>query len=96
MYIFVRLAYLLPSRREKGGPLRQDGSICFSVNQTKETEDRLHELEVLNKVLEEGIEAYDKLTKDVLGDKRGEAGDHMCSWRMKNQCQRAVERRKTV
>ncbi|KAH7434286.1 hypothetical protein KP509_06G009400 [Ceratopteris richardii] len=43
------------------------GSIRFSVNQTKEMEDRLHELEVLNKVLEEGIEAYDKLTKDMLG-----------------------------
>ncbi|KAI5068421.1 hypothetical protein GOP47_0016766 [Adiantum capillus-veneris] len=43
------------------------GSVRFSVNQTKETEDRLVELEALNKVLQEGLEAYDKLTKNMLG-----------------------------
>lgn len=48
---------------------REIGSARFSVNRTKETEDRLVELEALNKVLQEGIEAYDKMTIDMLGAK---------------------------
>ncbi|MCO5573588.1 hypothetical protein L7F22_027360 [Adiantum nelumboides] len=46
---------------------KEIGSLRFSINQTKETEDRLIELEALNKVLQEGIEAYDKLAKNMLG-----------------------------
>lgn len=45
------------------------GSLRFAVNQTVEIEDRIGELEVLQKVLREGIEAYDKLTTDLVDAK---------------------------
>eukprot|EP00250_Pteridium_aquilinum_P029695 c39967_g1_i1 orf=704-1453(-) len=46
---------------------KEIGSARFSVDRTKETEDRLVELEALSKVLKEGLEAYDRLTKGMLG-----------------------------
>jgi len=45
------------------------GSLRFAVNQTVEIEDRIGELEVLQKILREGIEAYDRLTTDLVDAK---------------------------
>lgn len=42
------------------------GSLRFGVNQTVEVEDRIGEIEVLQKVLREGVEAYDTLTTDLV------------------------------
>ncbi|XP_024386124.1 uncharacterized protein [Physcomitrium patens] len=43
------------------------GSLRFAVNKTVEVEDRIGELEVLQSVLQEGVEAYDKLATDLTG-----------------------------
>lgn len=45
------------------------GSLRFAVNQTVEIEDRIGELEVLQKVLREGTEAYDRLAGDLVSAK---------------------------
>ncbi|WZZ13308.1 hypothetical protein YC2023_106397 [Brassica napus] len=42
------------------------GQIRFAVTKTAEDEDRLIELESLQKALEEGIEAYDKMQKELM------------------------------
>ncbi|KAG0580245.1 hypothetical protein M758_4G160100 [Ceratodon purpureus] len=45
------------------------GSLRFAVNQTVEVQDRIGELEVLQKVLQEGVGAYDALTTDLVDAK---------------------------
>ncbi|KAK1309808.1 hypothetical protein QJS10_CPA08g01564 [Acorus calamus] len=47
------------------------GQLRFSVSKTKEVEDRLIELEALQKVLLEGTEAYDKMQADFVMAKQG-------------------------
>ncbi|EOA34321.1 hypothetical protein CARUB_v10021841mg [Capsella rubella] len=42
------------------------GQIRFAVTKTAENEDRLVELETLQKALEEGIEAYDKMQNELM------------------------------
>lgn len=42
------------------------GQLRFAVSRTKAMEDRLIELEAIQKVLQEGTEAYDKLQSDVV------------------------------
>ncbi|XP_039139218.1 uncharacterized protein LOC120276524 [Dioscorea cayenensis subsp. rotundata] len=42
------------------------GQIRFAVSRTKEMEDRLIELEAMQKVLLEGAEAYDKMQEDLV------------------------------
>ncbi|XP_010418276.1 PREDICTED: uncharacterized protein LOC104703887 [Camelina sativa] len=42
------------------------GQIRFAVTKTADIEDRLVELETLQKALEEGIEAYDKMQKELM------------------------------
>ncbi|KAF9617161.1 hypothetical protein IFM89_034312 [Coptis chinensis] len=42
------------------------GQLRFAVSRTKDMEDRLIELEAMQKVLLEGTEAYDKLQTDVI------------------------------
>ncbi|KAH7664778.1 hypothetical protein IHE45_14G141800 [Dioscorea alata] len=42
------------------------GQIRFAVSRTKEMEDRLIELEAMQKVLLEGTEAYDKMQEDLV------------------------------
>ncbi|KAI8546495.1 hypothetical protein RHMOL_Rhmol07G0122500 [Rhododendron molle] len=42
------------------------GQLRFAVSKTQDTEDRLFELEALQKALMEGTEAYDKLQADLL------------------------------
>ncbi|PIA50082.1 hypothetical protein AQUCO_01300665v1 [Aquilegia coerulea] len=42
------------------------GQLRFAVSRTKDMEDRLIELEAMQKVLVEGTEAYDKLQGDVI------------------------------
>lgn len=45
------------------------GQIRFAVSRTKEMEDRLIELEAIQKVLLEGTEAYDKMQEDLVSVK---------------------------
>ncbi|TVU06842.1 hypothetical protein EJB05_46878 [Eragrostis curvula] len=49
---------------------REIAQIKFSVTRTAEMEDRLIELEAMQKVLLEGIEAYDKLQNDLVTAKQ--------------------------
>ncbi|XP_010533757.1 PREDICTED: uncharacterized protein LOC104809449 [Tarenaya hassleriana] len=42
------------------------GQLRFAVSKTEEMEDRLIELEALQKALEEGIEAYDKMQNELI------------------------------
>ncbi|KAK4338298.1 hypothetical protein RND71_042785 [Anisodus tanguticus] len=46
------------------------GKLRFSVNKTQEVEDRLIELEALQKALQEATEAYDKLQADLVATKK--------------------------
>lgn len=45
------------------------GALRFAVEQTEERRDRLAELEALEKVLKEALEAYDSMADDLLGAK---------------------------
>lgn len=45
------------------------GTLRFALQRTKEMDDRLAELEALHRVLTEGLEAYDKMTGDLIGAK---------------------------
>ncbi|XP_078442611.1 dimethylallyl, adenosine tRNA methylthiotransferase [Wolffia australiana] len=45
---------------------RELSQLKFAVSRTAEMEDRLVELEAMQKVLEEGIEAYDKMQQDLV------------------------------
>ncbi|CAL9133960.1 unnamed protein product [Musa acuminata var. zebrina] len=45
------------------------GQLRFAVNRTTEMEDRLIELEAMQKVLQEGTEAYDKMQTDLVSAK---------------------------
>lgn len=45
------------------------GQLRFAVSRTKEMEDRVIELEAIQKVLLEGIEAYDKMEADLVSAK---------------------------
>ncbi|KAJ4846543.1 hypothetical protein Tsubulata_013545 [Turnera subulata] len=42
------------------------GQLRFAVNKTEDMEDRLIELEALEKAIQEGIEAYDKMEGDLI------------------------------
>ncbi|KAK7307804.1 hypothetical protein VNO77_41184 [Canavalia gladiata] len=42
------------------------GELRFAVNKTQHTEDRLIELEALEKAVQEGIEAYDKMQSELI------------------------------
>ncbi|XVF52683.1 hypothetical protein PTKIN_Ptkin05aG0038100 [Pterospermum kingtungense] len=46
------------------------GQIRFAVSKTEDMEDRLIELEALQKALQEGIEAYDKMQADLVTAKQ--------------------------
>ena len=46
------------------------GKLRFSVNKTQAVEDRLFELEALQKALQEATEAYDKLQADLVATKK--------------------------
>uniref|UniRef100_A0A0D9ZGA4 Uncharacterized protein n=3 Tax=Oryza TaxID=4527 RepID=A0A0D9ZGA4_9ORYZ len=48
---------------------REIAQIKFSITRTAEMEDRLIELEAMQKVLLEGVEAYDKLQNDLVSAK---------------------------
>ncbi|XP_022759076.1 uncharacterized protein LOC111305628 isoform X2 [Durio zibethinus] len=46
------------------------GQIRFAVSKTEDMEDRLIELEALQKALQEGTEAYDKMQADLIAAKK--------------------------
>ncbi|KAA0039677.1 uncharacterized protein E6C27_scaffold558G00080 [Cucumis melo var. makuwa] len=47
------------------------GELRFAVNKTEAMEDRVIELEALQKALEEGIEAYDKMQRELVKAREG-------------------------
>ncbi|OAY74640.1 hypothetical protein ACMD2_02381, partial [Ananas comosus] len=48
---------------------REVGQLRFALNRTKEMDERLIELEAMQKVLLEGTEAYDKMQEDLVSAK---------------------------